>query len=247
MSFRRFAFGKYICRYPKHNTLSVTNKTLLLVAGGKGLRMGAAIPKQFLPLAGKPIIYYPIRAFLDTFPEGKIILVLPEDHFSYANILLQAFEQDVELIIIGGGSTRFHSVQNGLKEVESGIVFVHDGVRPFVDNALLLRCYEEAMENGSAIPAIPVTDSIRQWDGTAFKAIDRNGLRSMQTPQTFEVSLLKKAFKQTYQDTFTDEATILEFIGIPAHFIEGSRNNIKITTPEDLVMAEAIMQWNTQS
>jgi 2-C-methyl-D-erythritol 4-phosphate cytidylyltransferase len=216
--------------------------TLILVAGGKGLRMGSAVPKQFLPLNGKPIIYYPIQTFLRKFPDGKIILVLPEDHFSYANILLQAFRHDIELTIVGGGETRFHSVKNGLKEAENGIVFVHDGVRPFIDEQTLQSCYDTAKEHGSAIPVIAVTDSIRQWDGTIYKAIDRSLLKSMQTPQTFDALLLKKAFEQPYNEAFTDEATILEHLGIELHFVDGSKNNIKITTPEDLIIAEAMMQ-----
>lgn len=221
--------------------------TLLLVAGGKGLRMGSAIPKQFLPLIGKPLIYYPIQTFLQTFPAGKVVLVLPQDHFSYANILLQAFDESIELTIVAGGETRFHSVQNGLKEVEGGIVFIHDGVRPFIEGDLLKRCYEEANKQGNAIPAIAVTDSIRQWNGTTFKAIDRNHLKSMQTPQTFDVELIKKAFEQEYNEAFTDEATILEHMGIAINLIEGSKSNIKITTPEDMVIAEAFMQLQNNS
>src|ERR1700748_1734457 len=208
--------------------------------------MGTAVPKQFLPLNGKPIIYYPIRTFLETFPKGKVILVLPENHFSHANDLLLSFQNNIELSIVAGGLTRFHSVQNGLKEVEDGIVFVHDGVRPFINKELLLRCYNKALTNGSAIPTIPVTDSIRQWDGNFYKAIDRSRLRSMQTPQTFKASLLKQAFEQDYNDTFTDEATILEYIGVGVHFVEGLRTNIKITTPEDMAIAEAIIQMNQQ-
>jgi len=220
---------------------------LLLVAGGKGVRMGSAVPKQFLPLLGKPLIYYPIEAFLNTFPDGKVILVLPQDHFSYANILLQAFAGSIELTIVAGGETRFHSVQNGLKEIAEGIVFIHDGVRPFIEKELLLRCYEEALKMGNAIPAIPVTDSIRQWDGNSFKAIDRNQLRSMQTPQTFNVELIKKVFVQEYSEAFTDEATMLEHMGMTINLIEGSRSNIKITTPEDMIMAEAFMQQQNNS
>jgi 2-C-methyl-D-erythritol 4-phosphate cytidylyltransferase len=227
--------------------LNDKSATLLLVAGGKGLRMGSAIPKQFLPLLGKPLIYYPIQTFLDTFSTGRIILVLPQDHFSYANILLQAFDENIELTIVAGGETRYHSVRNGLKEIEEGIVFIHDGVRPFIDSKLLHNCYEAALEHGNAIPAIPVTDSIRQWNGTAFRAIDRNNLRSMQTPQTFNVKLIRKVFEQEYNEAFTDEATMLEHIGIAINLIEGSGSNIKITTPEDMVMAEAFMQLQNNS
>jgi len=221
-----------------------SSATLILVAGGKGLRMGTAVPKQFLPLQDKPVIYYPIRTFLNVFPGGKIVLVLPEDHFSYANILLQAFDHDVEITIVGGGETRYHSVQNGLNEAEDGIVFVHDGVRPFVSESLFRECFRQAQEHGSAIPTVAVTDSIRQWDGFKYKAIDRSQLRSMQTPQTFDSALLKKAFEQPYQEAFTDEATMLEYMGTDLFFVEGSRDNIKITTPEDMAIAESILKLN---
>jgi 2-C-methyl-D-erythritol 4-phosphate cytidylyltransferase len=217
--------------------------TLLLVAGGKGLRMGSAIPKQFLPLNGKPVLYYAAKTFIDVFPDIKIILVLPEEHISYGNILLQAFDQRIDLTIVTGGITRFHSVQNGLKETdEKSIVFIHDGVRPFISTDMLKRCYEQAIEKGSAIPAITVTDSIRQWSGTEFKAINRDHLRSIQTPQTFKASIIKKAFEQEYNETFTDEATVLEYTGAQAHLIEGLKTNIKITSPEDLLIAEALLQ-----
>lgn len=217
--------------------------TLLLVAGGKGLRMGSAIPKQFLPLNGKPVLYYAAKTFTDTFPDIKIVLVLPEEHISYGNILLQAFEQRIDLTIVTGGLTRFHSVQNGLKETDDeSIVFIHDGVRPFISKDMLLRCYEQAVTKGSAIPAITVTDSIRQWNGEVFVAINRDDLRSIQTPQTFKASIIKKAFKQEYNETFTDEATVLECMGTQTHLIEGLKTNIKITSPEDLLIAEALLQ-----
>lgn len=217
--------------------------TLLLVAGGKGLRMGSAIPKQFLPLNDKPVLYYATKTFIDTFPDIKIILVLPEEHLSYGNILLQAFPQRIDLTIVTGGVTRFHSVQNGLKETDDeSIVFIHDGVRPFISKDMLMRCYEQAIEKGSAIPAIAVTDSIRQWNGTEFIAINRDHLRSIQTPQTFRASIIKKAFEQEYNETFTDEATVLEFTGTKAHLVNGLKTNIKITSPEDLLTAEALLQ-----
>lgn len=222
--------------------------TLLLVAGGKGLRMGSAVPKQFLPLQGKPVLYYAAKAFLDTFPDIKIILVLPQEHISYGNILLQAFDNRIDLTIVAGGETRFHSVQNGLKEVDDDhIVFIHDSVRPLINAELIQRCYDQAVSQGSAIPAIAVTDSIRQWNNTGFMAINRDQLRSIQTPQTFKASLIKTAFQQDYSDAFTDEATVLESMGTEAYLIEGLKANIKITTPEDIMIAEALLaQLNPQ-
>jgi 2-C-methyl-D-erythritol 4-phosphate cytidylyltransferase len=216
---------------------------LVLVAGGKGLRMGSAIPKQFLPLAGKPVLYHAVKTFKDTFPDIKIILVLPEEHISYSNILLQAFEERIDLTVVKGGLTRFHSVQNGLKAIEErGIVFIHDAVRPLIDVDLLRRCYEGAVSHGSAIPCMPATDSVRQWNGTDFAAINRDGLRIIQTPQTFQTEVIRKAFEQEYRDAFTDEATVIEHMGIPVHLVDGARRNIKITTPEDLAIAEVLLQ-----
>ncbi|WP_240432849.1 2-C-methyl-D-erythritol 4-phosphate cytidylyltransferase [Taibaiella koreensis] len=223
--------------------MSNLSTTLILVAGGKGLRMGAALPKQFLPLLDKPILYYAAKTFLDTFPGIKIVLVLPEEHISYSNILLQAFEERIDMTIVKGGDTRFHSVRNGLNEAIPGsIVFIHDAVRPLIDKELLLRCYNLAVEKGNAIPAIPVTDSIRQWKGTHFEAIDRDALRIIQTPQTFRAELIVKAFEQDYHEAFTDEATVLEHMKLPVFLTEGSKKNIKITTPEDLRIAEVLMQ-----
>lgn len=192
---------------------------------------------------GKPVLYYAAKAFKDTFPDIRIILVLPEEHISYSNILLQAFDERIDLTIVKGGPTRFHSVRNGLEETEpGGIVFIHDAVRPLVDEALLLRCYQQAIAKGNAIPAIPVTDSIRQWNGRDFEAVNRDALRIIQTPQTFRTELICEAFKQDYQEAFTDEATVLQHMGLPVYLVEGHKKNIKITTPEDLEMATVFMQ-----
>jgi 2-C-methyl-D-erythritol 4-phosphate cytidylyltransferase len=216
--------------------------TLILVAGGKGLRMGTALPKQFLPLNGKPVLYHATRCFLEVFPAIKIILVLPEEHISYGNILLQAFDTRIDLTIVKGGETRFQSVKNGLKETEQGnIVFIHDAVRPVLTTDLILRCYEQAVATGSAIPCIPVTDSIRQWNGMDFEAIDREKLRSVQTPQTFRSDHIKEAFEQDYKEAFTDEATVMEHMGERVSLVEGAKRNIKITTQEDLVIASTLL------
>ncbi len=204
--------------------------------------MGTAIPKQFLPLKGKPVVYYAIKAFLDALPGIKIILVLPEEHISYAQFIVQALNNETDLTIVAGGATRFHSVQNGLKIVAPDeIVFIHDGVRPFVNKELIDRCYQKAMQEGNAIPAVPVTDSVRQWDGSRYVSVDRSLLRSVQTPQTFRSSLIKEAYQQNYNELFTDEATVAEAWGMNIHLVEGLKENIKITSPEDLDFAEARM------
>lgn len=218
-------------------------KYLVIVAGGKGLRMGSAVPKQFLPLCGKPVLYYAIHAFRMTFPDIKVIMVLPKEHISYAQMVLQAFPERIDAEIVAGGVSRFHSVQNGLKQVHNdSVVFIHDGVRPLVSADLIRRCYEQALEKGSAIPAIAVKDSMRVVEGETSKAIDREQLRIIQTPQTFLSDLIVPAFNQKYNASFTDEATVAEAFGVKVHLIEGERNNIKVTTPEDMAVAEALMK-----
>lgn len=216
--------------------------TAVIVAGGKGLRMGTALPKQFLPLNGKPVLYYAIKMFRDTFPGIKIILVLPQDQLSYANIVLQSFEDGIDLDIVPGGETRFHSVKQGLEQVEPGsIVFVHDGVRPLIDANLLRRCYDAAMQHGNAIPAIAVSDSIRQDEGTGSFPVNRDHLRIVQTPQTFKAEIVLPAFQQDYQESFTDEATVVQAYGEEIFLVAGSKRNIKVTTPEDMLVAGVLL------
>lgn len=221
--------------------------TAVIVAGGKGIRMGTALPKQFLPLLGKPVLHYSIKTFRDTFPDIRIILVLPADQLSYANMVLQSFEEGIDLDIVTGGTTRFHSVQQGLAAVEpDNIVFVHDGVRPLIDTDLLLRCYDTALQYGSAIPAIAVSDSIRQCSDGHSVPVNRDQLRIIQTPQTFRSDILMDAFQQDYQESFTDEATVVQAYGEEVVLVEGTRKNIKVTTPEDLLIAEALMKATQQ-
>lgn len=218
------------------------DKYAVIVAGGKGLRMGNAVPKQFLPLAGKPILYYTIKAFADAYDDMKIVLVLPQDQLSYAQMVLQAFPDRIDLEIVTGGETRFHSVQNGLKAVSNdAVVFVHDGVRPMVSPELVRACYEQAVEKGSAIPAVAVSDSMRMVDGETSRAVNREQMRSIQTPQTFRADILLPAFKQEYNEGFTDEATVVEAFGKPVYLIAGEKSNIKLTTPEDMMVAEAML------
>lgn len=230
------------------NDMPNIKKIAVLVAGGKGLRMGSAIPKQFLPLNGKPVLYYTITAFITAFPDVQLILVLPQDQLSYAQMVLQSFPDRIDLTIVAGGTTRYHSVQNGLKAVApNSVVFVHDGVRPLVSPALIRNCYAQAIEKGSAIPAIAVTDSIRKLqDDNTSAPIHRDQLRIIQTPQTFRSDILLSAFQQAHSDAFTDEATVVEAHGAPVYLIEGERSNIKVTTPEDMVIAEALLKEHLQ-
>lgn len=204
--------------------------------------MGTAIPKQFLELKGKPVLYHCLRNFLDTVPDIQIVLVLPEEQISWAQMLLQHFPERIDLTIVPGGPTRFHSVQNGLKGIpDDAVILVHDGVRPFPGQALIRRCIDTALQSGSAIPCIPVTDSIRMLqDNNGSVPVDRDQLRSIQTPQAFKAALLLPAFTQEYNTAFTDEATVAEAYGIRITLVPGEKNNLKITTPEDLVWAELL-------
>lgn len=223
-------------------SMNEIKKFAVLVAGGKGMRMGSALPKQFLPLNGKPVLAHSIIAFMEALPDVQIIIVLPEDQVSYAQIVLSALPDPIEAIIVSGGETRFHSVQNGLNAIAGeGIVFVHDGARPLVSPGLINRCYQQAMELGSAIPAIAVTESMRIIDEDDSQPIDRDHMRTIQTPQTFRTGIIIPAFSQAYHATFTDEATVVEAHGTKIYLVAGEKRNLKVTTPEDMVIAEALM------
>lgn len=224
-----------------------TNKYAVIVAGGKGLRMGNAIPKQFLPLAGKPVLYHTIKAFIDAYNDIKIILVLPEEQLSYAQMVLQAFPTAIDMTIVTGGETRFHSVQNGLNATGGdGVIFVHDGVRPLASVQLIRASYEQALAKGSAIPAISLSDSMRIVEGESSRPVDRSIMRSIQTPQAFRADILIPAFQQGYREAFTDEATVVEANGDPVFLIEGEATNIKLTVPADVIIAETILKDRTE-
>lgn len=215
----------------------------VIVAGGQGTRMGTAVPKQFLNLAGKPVLYHTINAFIQAIPGVHIVLVLPSHQISYAQMVLQSFPDRLDLTIVPGGETRFHSVKNGLAHIPAdAIVMVHDGVRPLVSTELIRRCYDQAAQTGSAIPAIAVADSMRLVKNTDSEPVDRSQLRIIQTPQTFQASILLPSFEQPYQNSFTDEATVVEAAGHKVNLVKGERSNLKITTPEDLLIAEALLK-----
>lgn len=219
-------------------------KKAVIVAGGNGLRMGAFIPKQFLLLKGKPLLWYTLNTFLQAYNDLKIILVLPEEHIERGEAIVAELNDSARVVITKGGATRFHSVQNGLKLIdEESIVFVHDGVRCLVTTNLIQRCYEQAFEKGSAIPAVAATDSIRITQENEQSIVaDRTKVRIIQTPQTFKSSVLIPAFQQNYTEAFTDEATVVEAFGASVCLIEGEYNNIKVTRPVDLVIAEKILE-----
>ena len=217
-------------------------KYAVIVAGGSGQRMGSATPKQFLLLQQKSLLWYTIHSFLTAYDDLHIILVLPKNNSEEGKKLIKDLDAEAKIAITEGGDTRFHSVQNGLQLItEPSVVFVHDGVRCLVTKELIQRCYEQAMAKGSAIPAVVATDSIRMMEDEDHHVINRKNIRIIQTPQTFQSQILLPAFQQPYDESFTDEATVVEASGQPVFLIEGDNTNIKITRPLDLVMAEKIL------
>jgi 2-C-methyl-D-erythritol 4-phosphate cytidylyltransferase len=217
-------------------------KYAVIVAGGNGTRMGANKPKQFLLLKNKPILWYTLQQFLNAYLDLQVILVLPADFMEEGFQMLSTLLDGERVKIIEGGTTRFDSVKNGLSEIrEKGIVFVHDGVRCLVSVDLIHRCYEQAVEKGNAIPAVAATDSIRFIDRENNRVVDRNNVRIIQTPQTFQTEILLPAFQRVYDSSFTDEATVVEAAGGKVFLIDGEYNNIKITRPVDLLLAETII------
>jgi len=218
-------------------------KYAIIVAGGSGLRMGADIPKQFLALAGLPVLMHTLNIFHSTSPDIQLILVLPQDQQSYWKSLCTEYSFDVSHTIINGGATRFQSVKNGLDSISTsdGIVAIHDGVRPFVNQETILKSFAVASEKGNATVAVPLKDSIRWVEGDKSKAVERSSFRIIQTPQTFQLALIKKAFETPELASFTDDASVLEHAGHSIHLIEGTYENIKITTPEDMVWGEAFL------
>jgi len=221
-------------------------KIAVIVAGGSGTRMNNSIPKQFLLLNGKPVLYYTLNTFLQSYDDINVILVLPEEHVAAGQEIIDAFFDYNRIQITIGGRTRFHSVQNGLKLIkEDCIVFVHDAVRCLLSANLVKRCYDTTFEFGSAIPVTDAKDSIRMISGEDNIALDRSLIKIVQTPQTFLSKILLPAFTIDYKDKFTDEASVVEAFGLKVHLVQGEENNIKITMPADLLLAEQIITSTT--
>lgn len=218
-------------------------KYAVIVAGGSGLRMGTDVPKQFLLLKEKPLLWYTLTAFLNSFDDINIVLVLPASYMETGREIIASVAGLQRAQLAMGGATRFQSVKNGLQHVEkNAVVFVHDGVRCLVTAQLIRRCYQAAVEKGNAVPAIKMVDSARVELGNGHnKIIDRDTIRILQTPQTFLTDLLLPAFEQTEDPAFTDEATVAEKAGISINLVEGEITNIKITQPVDLLVAETIL------
>ena len=223
---------------------------IIVVAGGKGLRMGSDTPKQFLPIGGKPVLMRTLERFREYSDDLQIILVLPEAQQEYWQELCKKYDFKVEYLLANGGQTRFHSVQNGLALVPDdaeGVVGVHDGVRPFPSIEVIRNCYETARTAKAVIPVIPVVETVRHLTRGQARCevesvtVPRDEYRLVQTPQTFDIQLLKAANRQPYNDGFTDDASVVESYGHKITLVEGNRENIKITTPYDITVAEAII------
>lgn len=217
-------------------------KIAVIVAGGKGTRMNSDLPKQFMLLKNKPILYYTIKAFLSAYDDIEIILVLPVEHMGKGLEIIDGYFDRSRFRLCEGGRSRFHSVQNGLALVdEESIIFVHDGVRCLITGNLIKRCYEAAIEYGNAVPATDSKDSLRLITSNGNKILKRNKVKLIQTPQTFHSKILLPAFKIDYKDKFTDEASVVEAFGLKVNLIEGEENNIKITTLFDIQFAENLL------
>ena len=219
------------------------NKYAVIVAAGAGARMGGTTPKQFLLVNNKPVLYYTLQTFLNAFADIQIILVLPVDYTDMGQEIIDAYFDGDKIKLAAGGETRFDSVKNGLQLIEGdAIIFVHDGVRCLLTENLIHRCYAEAISSGTAVPVIVSKDSVRVVNEDGNEAIDRNKVMLIQTPQTFHSKVLLPAFQIDYKEKFTDEATVVEAYGIKVTLVEGEENNIKITRPIDLLIAERVLK-----
>lgn len=217
---------------------------VIIVAGGKGLRMGGDLPKQFMPIGGRPVLMRTIERFYEYDSTMGIILVLPHDQQKYWQQLCERHAFAIPHFVADGGATRFESSKSGLAAIPAdaeGLVAIHDGVRPFVSIEVIRRCMDAARDDFAAIPVMPVTETLRYVDRGHGSNVMRDHFRSVQTPQVFDIALARQAFDQPYRESFTDDASVIESLGCQVTMVEGNRENIKLTTPFDLTVAEAIL------
>jgi 2-C-methyl-D-erythritol 4-phosphate cytidylyltransferase len=217
-------------------------KTVVIVAGGQGTRMNSETPKQFLLLNERPVLVHTIDRFIQFDTKIKIILVLPNSHIHLWEEMAVEYRISHLIEVAEGGETRYQSVQNGLALVkDGGVVGIHDGVRPLVSTETLERCYDIAFYNGNAIPSLPVDETLRKVEGEDSKWVDRSMYQTVQTPQCFKVEVIEKAYDQPYKKSFTDDASVVESAGVKINLVDGNKENIKITRPEDLRLAEMLI------
>lgn len=219
-------------------------KTAIIVAGGKGERMNASVPKQFLELAGKPILMHTLRKFYEFSSEIELILVLPASQISFWKELCQKHTFTLSHTIVEGGTARFFSVKNALNALDNlqSVVAVHDGVRPLVSVETIRKTFEEAEQSGAAIPVIDMIESVRKINGKCSRSVDRNEYKLVQTPQVFHSEIILKSYEQTYNEQFTDDASVVEAAGYDVKLVKGNRENIKITNAIDLGLAEILLK-----
>lgn len=216
--------------------------SVIITAGGIGKRMGASIPKQFMEVAGKPLLFHTITLFFKHNPNAQILITLPESWMDHWKELINTHQFEIPHHIVAGGDERFHSIKNALQHCDEEIVLVHDGVRPLVSSETLTRCIEALKDHDAVIPVIPVKESLRRMSDEGSEALIRSEYRNVQTPQCFEKSILERAYAQSYHEGITDDASLVEQLGEHIHCVEGNDENIKITTPMDLILAEALLK-----
>ncbi len=217
-------------------------KYAIIVAGGSGTRMGTEIPKQFLELKGKPVLMHSMKRFFNFDPNITLIVVLPQQQIKYWENLCEIHHFNIPHTIVVGGSERFYSVKNGLSVIkENALVAIHDAVRPMVSSTTIKKAFDAAHNFGNGIPSVAVHDSLRKVEGEQNFAVMRNQYKIIQTPQCFASSIIMEAFKQDYSSGFTDDASVIESVGLKVHLTEGNLENIKITSPVDLKMAETLI------
>lgn len=218
-------------------------KYIIIVAGGNGTRMNNAVPKQFIELQGKPVLMHTIEKFTTAIPEIYVVVVLSSQNREQWELLCKKYNFTIPFQLADGGDTRFHSVKNGLELIpENCIAGVHDAARPLVSVQTIINAFDTAEQKGNASPAIPLTESVRVVENDKNHAVDRSNYFSVQTPQCFRSTILKEAFLQEYRPAFTDDASVVEAMGEKINLIEGNRENIKITTSQDLIIAEALLK-----
>lgn len=218
-------------------------KIAVIVAGGTGRRMRGTIPKQFIEINGKPVIIYSLEAFYKYDNSIQFIIALHEDYFSVWEEVIKKYPIFSNLIIVPGGNTRFHSVCNAIKMIkDESLVAIHDAVRPLVSWQTIEKCYRTAEKAGNAVPCLEMRESVREVKLTRTRSVDRDKFRTIQTPQVFRSDILKKAYRQKYRKNFTDDATVVEKAGYKIILVDGNRENIKITTKEDLILAETLLR-----
>jgi 2-C-methyl-D-erythritol 4-phosphate cytidylyltransferase len=218
-------------------------KTAIIVAGGTGMRMKQEVPKQFLVLYGMPVLMHTITCFYTYDHAIDLIIALPGQYRKYWDDLCEEHGFEIKHRVANGGFTRFDTVKNSLEAVQNGgLVAIHDGVRPLVSTAVIKRCFAVAEEKGTAIPCIPVNESIRIQEDDGSRPVDRSPYRLIQTPQVFRWEIIQKAYEQEYDPEFTDDAGVVEKAGFTVTLVEGNEENIKITTPSDLLIAEALLK-----